>query len=432
MEADVLVIGAGTAGAAAARACAKKGLRTLCLERGPLDQAGARWINGVPGWAFDVAGMARPEAPELRGHGGLFHMVAGWGPTRVSIADSEVLEVDMRLLVARLQEDARRFGADLVGERPVLGIDERPDEVRVETEAGTLRVRTVVDATGLSGLNLLVGPATPRTLICTAAQQVHALGDVQQARAWLSDNDAQDGDVLCFTGVSGGYSIVNVRVHEHSPDGPEVSLLTGSIPARGNRAGQPLLDDFVAAHSWVGELRFGGARAIPVAGPHAVLGRGRIAGIGDTVSQVFSAHGSGIGAQLVAAELLASTLADGQAPFDYSVAWHRAYGGRFAASAVFAAFSRDVSVDELTELVDSGVLGASLVASNLAQRPAAPPLRELPDMARGAWRARDPIRRFLPILRRMFRVQAHHRTYPRDPARVPQWEEQQRRWMFHD
>ena len=432
MEADVLVIGAGTAGAAVARACAKKGLRTLCLERGTLDRAGARWINGAPGGAFDEAGLARPAPPELRGDGGLFHLVAGWGPTRVSIADSEVLEVDMRLLVARLQTDARRFGADLVGERPVHSVEELPDEVRVQTDAGILRVRTVVDATGLGGLDLLGGPPNPRTLLCTAAQQVHALGDVQAAQAWLRDQDAQDGDVLCFTGVAGGYSIVNVRVHEHSPDGPEVSLLTGSIPALGHRAGQPLLDDFVASHSWVGERRFGGARAIPVAGPHAVLGRGRIAGIGDVVGQVFAAHGSGIGAQLVAAELLASTLADGRSPFEYSVDWHRTYGGRFAASAIFAAFSRELSEPELTELMDSGVLGPTLVASNLAQCPSLPPLRELPAMARGAWRSRDAIRRFLPIVRRMIRVQTHHQAYPRDPARVPQWEEQQREWMFQD
>ena len=37
---DVLIIGAGTAGAAAAALCAERGLRTLCVERGPLTTAG--------------------------------------------------------------------------------------------------------------------------------------------------------------------------------------------------------------------------------------------------------------------------------------------------------------------------------------------------------------------------------------------------------
>ena len=57
---DVVVVGAGTAGAAAAAFCAERGLKTICVERAPLDRAGAAWVNGVPAWAFSRAGLAQP------------------------------------------------------------------------------------------------------------------------------------------------------------------------------------------------------------------------------------------------------------------------------------------------------------------------------------------------------------------------------------
>ena len=62
---DVAIVGAGTAGAAAALLCARRGLRVLAIDRAPLERAGAHWINAVPTRLFDEAGIARPIAPEL-------------------------------------------------------------------------------------------------------------------------------------------------------------------------------------------------------------------------------------------------------------------------------------------------------------------------------------------------------------------------------
>ena len=53
VQVDVAIVGAGTAGAAAAALCAQRGLSVVCLDSKPLDGAGARWLNGVPLSAFD-------------------------------------------------------------------------------------------------------------------------------------------------------------------------------------------------------------------------------------------------------------------------------------------------------------------------------------------------------------------------------------------
>src|SRR5690606_38217140 len=138
-------------------------------------------------------------------------------------------------------------------------------------------------------------------------------------------HDTPLGHVLCFSGVAGGYSIVNLRC-----DGRTVGLLTGSIPGEGHPSGRALLDAFAADNPWVGEVVQGGARALPLSRPDDLLARGSVALVGDAARQVFSAHGSGIGIGLVAARLLADTLAQGRTPRDYAVAFQRRWGGLLA------------------------------------------------------------------------------------------------------
>src|SRR5690606_37788883 len=115
--------GAGTAGAAVAGRAAARGLSVLCVDRGPLDAAGAQWINGVPAWAFDEAEIPRPTRPELCGADATFHMLAGRGPARIALRDHGVLDVDMRLLGARLRRRALEAGATLVGDVESAGLE---------------------------------------------------------------------------------------------------------------------------------------------------------------------------------------------------------------------------------------------------------------------------------------------------------------------
>jgi flavin-dependent dehydrogenase len=407
---DVVVVGAGTAGAGVAHQCASRGMRVVVLERRSLRQAGARWVNGVALHHLDAAGIPRPEddddelvtAPEN------FHLVAGWGPERVVVKDHGVSDLDMRYLVSRLQNLARSAGAEILEEVEVRGFDGH----RLATNRGEFSAGLFVDASGLKGARLMKTPPLAHSHICAAAQGVHAITDLSAAREFFARHEVGEGEVLCFSGVAGGYSIVNVRLH-----GDELAILTGSVPGDGHPSGRMLLEQFVAEHAWVGKSRFGGARAIPIRRPYDRLAQGRVALVGDSASQVFPAHGSGIGQGLMAGKILAETLAEGGSPRDYAVRWQRKHGALLAAYDVFRRFSQTLSSDEVRGLITAGLMDASTTGAGMAQRW---PRLEPADARKKVLRAGGQPRlaaRIGGVLARMGAVAALYKAYPNSKKR---------------
>ena len=415
MRVDVAVIGAGTAGAAVTALCAQRGLSVLCLERGALEQAGARWLNGVPFSCFDAAGIPRPEGEELAGSAHDFYLVAGWRGPKLRVDRSSVPEVDMRMLVSRLQAMAVAAGAEFWGECTLQGTDEQPERVIVSTDRGQVQARWVVDASGLKGAGLLgQEPVAPQDL-CAAAQQVRRLADPAAAAEFFAGHGVEPGTTLSFAGVAGGFSVLNVWF-----DGERVGLLTGSIPADDHRPGLRLLEDFAAEHAWIGETLFGGARMIPLRRPLPRLCSGRFAAVGDAARQVFPAHGSGIGVGLVAASVLADSLAAGSGVEGYNFTWQRRHGGLMAAYDLFRRHSQRLEGSELEQLMGCGVLEPESVLAAMEQRlPVPDPVSAVRKII-GLARAPRIARSLLPVLVRMGRVMALYGRYPKQPdAQLP-------------
>lgn len=362
VDVDLAIVGAGTAGSALASHAARAGMRVVCLDRRPLGEAGARWVNGVPCWMFREAGLDEPRGDEHLGHGHPFHLVAGHGPARVVVREHDLLDVDMRLLVARLQRAAIEAGADLRGEVRVHGLRAGS----LSTSVGDVRARWFVDASGLAGARLLAQPRLPRADVCAAAQEVRAVRDPAGARAFLERHGVEPGSTLCFTSIAGGYSILSVRV-----DGDRVSLLTGSVPALGHPGGARLLASFVAEQPWIGGFLFGGARAIPLGRPR-VLWQGNVALLGDAGGQVFSAHGSGIGLGLVAARQLADALARGDGLEGYARAFRRRWGVLLLGYDLLRRLSRRLGAREVGWMMRAGLLNEASVRAALEQRMPSP------------------------------------------------------------
>jgi len=330
------------------------------------------------------------------------------------IDDHGVLDVDMRLLVARLHDLGRRHGAALAGDTAVHGIDKG----RLVTSRGTIAAGVIVDASGLTGARLLDQPRVPPDQLCAAAQEVHALADPAGAGAFFAAHGAAAGEVLCFAGIAGGFSVLNVRC-----DSNQVSLLTGSIPALGHPSGKAIIERFVAEQPWIGARLFGGARAIPLRRSFDRLAGadGRVALLGDAAGQVFPAHASGIGAGLVAARLLADAIADGRGTLGYALAWQRQFGGLFASYDLFRRFSTTLTVGDLSRMMDLGLLDALLLRHGLEQTQARLPLAAVPGKLSALARAPRLAARLGAVVARMLVVRALYARYPAEPAHLPAW-----------
>jgi len=365
LHVDVAVLGAGTAGAATALHCARRGMRVLLIDKQQRDACGARWVNGVNVRQFAEADIALPVGDECISDPVNFHLIAQYGPSRVVVPGDVhgIMDVDMRLLVQRLQDDAEAQGVVFLDGVDVTSSDDelRRGEVRIGDD--TYRAKVVVDASGLAGRHLLQGPRVPREHICVASQAVFDVKDHNKADAFFERNGVPVGEVCCFSGVEGGYSIINVR-----KDDDHIAILTGSIPALGLQPGGKMLDDFVAEHDDIfGERLFGGTRAIPLRRPRDVMGDGRVAAVGDAACQVFSAHGSGIAQGMIAGRVLAEVLSGGGTPADYSRAFLRRHGGLLAAYDLFRRLSSTFSPDDLRLLMQSGLFDAHAAGSGMAQ-----------------------------------------------------------------
>jgi len=408
----VVVVGLGTAGAAMAAFAARAGLQVTGLEAGPLDEAGARWVNGVPAWAYDEVGLERPVAPECRSGPVPFHLVAGEGAQAPRATVTSVLEVDMRHLTARLHDAARGSGATLRAGVKVRSVEEH----RVVTDDGELEANVVIDASGLTGLGLSGAPNDRPVDLCAAAQEVREVTDRGAAEAWFRSQGAEPGQVVCFTGLAGGYSILNVRF-----EGGTVGLLSGSLPSEGHPAGGKLVGDFVRTHAWIGERRFGGKRAIPLRRPLEVVGWGRHLWIGDAARMVFAAHGSGIAQQLLAARLFADGLAEGLDPWAINVRWQRRHGGLLASADLLRRATQTLTQPEVAALLRDRVLSAEMSADTMAQRPSRPPLRPLLRALRGLAKHPRLARRLVPALVKGRAVEALYARYPEQPSGLGRW-----------
>lgn len=426
---DIAILGAGIAGSAAARGLALAGWRVALIDARPADQAGPRWVNGVPPWAFDAAGIPRPQAPERR-HGGPFVMYDAQGARRVVVDPNPVWWVDMRLLGQRLRSDALAAGAlpffahRCVDVQVVAG---RPRQLSLTGPDGSVRLaaRLFVDAAGLSGPLRRAVPAftpfcpkPPRDVMCSAAQAVCDLADPDAARRFLTAHHAQPGEVLSFSGVAGGYSIQNVQVDF---DDGTVDLLTGAIAVPEHPSGPALIADLKARHPWIGATRFGGSGAVPLRRAYARLGAPGVVLLGDAGCQIYAAHGSGIAMGMLAAKALCEAVAGAGDPgaeavtWRYSADYHRTWGARTAAATLVRRMTQGLSGAEVAQVLKAGLITPRASAAALDHQ--LPPMgpTHLPPMLLGAARAPRLAARLLGTLRHLPAIVRHHRRYPKTP-----------------
>lgn len=446
IDADVAVVGAGTAGSAAAWALAKAGFRTVVLEGRDLDGAGARWANAVPPWFFDEAGIARPTPPEEQMEERSAVLLSRSGSRRAVMAGGmPYVGVDCRRLVRRLQGMGQDAGVQFLdrvrGAALEFDASGRPlalaaRRLRGQDAETPLRVtaRLFVDASGFGGTLRHQSPVlsadcpdpTPDET-CSGANQIREVVDPEGARAYLASLGLAPGDTVNWAGVRGGFSTLVIHVRA---DVRTVLLTTGVTQEADRGTGLDILEQFVAESPWIGRAIFGGTGLIPIRRPYDRLGAPGIALVGDAACQVFPAHASGIGMGLMGARCLVDAVKGRPDPGAEDAVW--AYQARFQRThgpilGGFDAFRRltvSLSAADVGALVGEGFVTGGSLRLALSQRLVPPNLAvEVPSIAQATIRRPDLAAKLAKAGTRMAAVAAMYRLHPEKPDR-----EALRRW----
>jgi flavin-dependent dehydrogenase len=437
MKTDILIVGAGPVGAHAARLLGESGFDVVVIEKNARNACGAQWVNGVPLWQLDDAGLGMPPPREVFFQGGSFSIVSPLGKSRLTLPDADLLDIDMRHFGLRLLEAAEQQKSVRVSYETLfrgLQFDDKGRPVSAATDKGEIRFKLVIDASGLSAmvrkqvpeLSKLCPPVAV-TDLCTAAQEVHEIADRAGAQAFLDRNHAAKGEALAFVNVAGGFSLLRVHV-DH--DLHHVAFLTGSRPLPGIPSGKDLIRNFVKEHAWVGAMRFGGQRPVPIRRPYAALSWAGVALLGDAGCQVYSAHGSGIGISLLAAKVLAGTLSQAAKASEdigessvvarYAYAFHKKYGALLTNSDISRRFSQDLTQEETHTLIKRKLLTTTMIRDSLFQRPVGLHLRDFPSQLVKALRHPVLASRVLKVAAKIPAVSALIGMYPKPEASSPE------------
>jgi len=382
---DAVVLGAGTTGAAAAWQLARLGLSVALVERRRLRQAGARWVVDVPIWMFDRAGVPRPQPPECRGDDVPLALLGARPADVLRLSPNPTWAVDGPRLVARLQGLALAAGAQVWERAELVEVEHRrgrPRALRLRMPGPVrdlrLEAALFVDCSGRGGALRRRLPGMARCCplpdgsdVCSALRNTYEVVDPAGADAWLAGFGAAKDDVLCWNGIDGPFATRLVHVH---PDRSSVEVLGGGVDLVGPGTGPRIVDRFVRAHPWIGAQQSGGGAIIPVRRPYDRLAGPGIVLLGDAACQVFPAHGSGVGAGLVAGRLLADAVAAGPDPgaeattWAYQAAWHRTRGAVHALFDGIRRLTLALREADVQRLLSSGAVSEGFARPTLEQR----------------------------------------------------------------
>ena len=167
MNYDVIVIGAGPAGSTCARECAKRGLRTLLLDR-------MSFPRSKPcGGALSAQALARLDFPlpsEIIEQE-CFTIRVHYGSRTAEVRrDQRISAMVSRDRFDRfLVDKATEQGVDFQQKEKVVGVVDGAETVRVTTEKSTYQGRYVVAADGANSITArMIRPALSRSEIMTA------------------------------------------------------------------------------------------------------------------------------------------------------------------------------------------------------------------------------------------------------------------------
>ena len=275
---DAIVVGAGPAGASAARALAAGGARVLLLEKARIPRykpcgggLTARALGGSP----LVAGFP----PETRAA----TIRLAYGPSEVSSSVPTAVHMVMRAQFdAFLTQQAAAAGAELRDGSALESLDLDGGVVRIRAGADTLQARYLIGADGANGVTARLAGFPPGTAAATAIEvEIETVPD-QQARY-------QDAALFDFGALSGGYGWIFGK-------GAHLSAGVGAFGTGTGRELRPSLAGFLERQPALrgGKVVRQKGHRIPLAGSRTHYRRGPVLLAGDAAGLADPLTGEGI------------------------------------------------------------------------------------------------------------------------------------------
>ena len=434
-QADVVVVGAGSAGCVTARRCAELGLKTLLLDRKPAAKIGQKVCGDeISRSHFDATGLDYPEdneissviaganvyPPNLRNE----LKVRGWD-------EFDGWTVNRIAFGQRLLEDAKHAGARFKQEIHVGGpIFRRDTVVGVEYkdlstgEKKTVKSKLVVDASGFAAVirNKIDSPFVEKRIakrdIALCYREIIRLkiplAEPEVARVLLGGTHAPRGYAWIF------------------PKGVQ-EVNAGVGVAGGSGQGSPKLlflafkEQYPLFHG--SEVIEGQGGAVPVRRPIWSLVSNGIAFVGDSACMTNPIHGGGLGPGIragiilgeVAKVAIAKKNLSAKGLWSFNTRFQGGFGRRLASLEIFKRLLTDVSDADLDYGFQKRILEAGdLMAANRGDGLSMSVVEKARRVRRSAGRL-SLLRRIQKTTKLMKKIDKAYANYPHTPNGLERW-----------
>jgi digeranylgeranylglycerophospholipid reductase len=425
--ADVVVVGAGTAGAVAARRVAASGARVLVVERRRACDVGRKICGNAitgDGVAAIQKRVSPPAGPEIAMRVEAGAMALPDGRTVLDVPGTGVI-LNRLVFGQRLVRDAVEAGAEFLDGCSCVGwADRAAGRIRVRLDDDTdaeVTAGIVIDATGYRALLTRGGgpshdDAVTRSEVGIGYREIAPVAEP-------FERPVRAAVALSPDGASGGYGWI-------FPMGDRLANVGLGGPLVGTA--QTIRSAFAAFKERADGPRFlapidAGTGLLPLRPPLASMVGDRFMAVGDAACQTNPLHGGGIAPSIIggamAGEVAVRAVGRGapstQALWAYNVSFMREIGAVHASHDVLRRFLAALPARDFTFL--AAVLWRAGVAGALAgPTPRIPPSQALRLLVNASARPGLAIA-FARAARLMETARRLYEDYPESPDRLDRW-----------
>jgi len=429
---DVVIAGAGVAGATAAYFLARKGLKVLLTDVKPFERAGDKPCgDAMAKHHFENVGIREPSGEELEGIVKAIDIISPSEEVRYRVA-GEGYEVNRVVFTQRLISDARDAGAEYLEKTQVRKAIIKDGVLRGAVlwsrEKGEWEVAAdvLIDATGMSRAILrslpddwpIKDPIDPKDLN-VAYREIRKLSteieEPEVLRIYLSPSKAPGG-YWWFFPYSLKKGVVNVGLGVQGGMGHPLprNLLYEKVFIRPEFADSAIIES--------------GGAAVPTRRPLDTLVWNGIAAVGDAAYTVNPVHGGGKGTAMISAKCVAEAIAGAGGDVDNASLWGAnkcymgAYGAKQASLDFLRMFLQKMSEDDLEwvmkkRIVDAEDINIMATSGDLEEKIVTRALR----LMMAAIRRPAFMSRLKALSDYMKEIKNHYLRYPDTPDGLREW-----------